>query len=274
MADQIYTKEELDAQIIRESSFNAVVGKDVVKTNEKNNAEAVKKTADEVKPYENAEGRKEPEVHKEAAGGENRGIDNLQYDRNNEKHQEDAAAQLKGFDSALHEKNHKDEELGNGKRGTDDDVKRSQEKSEKYKDERDREKVQGLVGQTLDAKEVASHTSTMTNENKYKRVRFKNTVFMSEATMQKCIPDDFKQKGLRFEMIDKVGNEFLVEWNGVRAEVISHHNKTALKENLDKMKHLMGYSQADAARGRSNASKINEEKVVNGMFETTRKLNG
>ena len=273
MADKIYTKEELDATIIRESSFNAVVGKDVVKDNEKNNADAVKQTADQVKPYVKPEGKKEPEVNKDAAGGDNRGMDNLLYDRNNEKHEKDAAAQLKGFDNAMHEKLHKDEELGNGTRGTDDDVKRSQEKSEEYKDEKERRQKQGLVGQT-NPEDTVSKKTTMTSEAKVKRIRFKNTVFMSESTMQKCIPDDFKQKGLRFEMIDKIGNEFLVEWNGVEAEVISHHNKKALDESMERMKQLMNYSQSDAARRRSNASRVNEEKVVNDMFATTRKLNG
>lgn len=125
----------------------------------------------------------------------------------------------------------------------------SKERSERDFDEN----IKGIVGRNNhdhgNSKKYKSETPFM-NEGVSKRLKFKNTVFLSESQVLSHVPDDYKTDGNRFYMQDKTGTDYIVEcvadqFGCMHVSVGGSFNKARIDEELDKMRRLAGYSFSD-----------------------------
>lgn len=83
-----------------------------------------------------------------------------------------------------------------------------------------------------------------------KRLKFKNTVFLSESQVLKRVPEDYRVDENKFYMQDKTGTDYLVECKAdpfgfVHMEVTNKLNKEKINEELEKIKRLSGYKYSD-----------------------------
>ena len=255
------------------NEFKAKLGDNVESTQKNNNSEALSATMKKVEDYLKQMDHEEPKVSKAAAGGENRGMDSLLYDRVGESFKDRVDAQLRGFDSELNEKEHGKEELGNATRGSKEDVKVGKEKADAVKKDKDTLKTNGLVSRTADKTEVEKQTSTVYESSEpYSRLRFKHTRFLSEGDVKKHIPDNYKVEGRKFYMNDNQGNEFLVEWSNGVGNILSHDNVNLVNEKFERIRNLMKYDNKAGYERTTNVLRENADNSVRTLLEKTRQM--
>lgn len=142
----------------------------------------------------------------------------------------------------------------------------STEGNEKFYDERkemrknrakreENERIKGIVGRNNHdhkAKDYSDNTAFIgVNEGVVtKRLKFKNTIFLSEAQVLSHVPDDYKTDSNRFYMQDKTGTDYIVEcvkdqFGCMHVSVNGKYNKGQINEELDKMRRLADYSYYD-----------------------------
>ena len=124
----------------------------------------------------------------------------------------------------------------------------------KRRSERDfDENIKGIVGRNNDdhgnSEKYRSKTPFM-NEGSVKRLKFKNTVFLSEAQVLKHVPDDYRVDGNRFHMQDMNGSDYIVECRAdqfgvLHTSVTEGYNRARVDEELEKMNRLAGYRFSD-----------------------------
>ena len=94
-------------------------------------------------------------------------------------------------------------------------------------------------------------SSNSFNEAKQiKRLKFKNTTFLSESHLLSKVPEDYRVDENRFYMQDKTGTDYLVECKAdpfgyVHMEIANKFNKQNINEELEKMKRLADYKYSD-----------------------------
>lgn len=110
---------------------------------------------------------------------------------------------------------------------------------------------------------------TLNENKKLKTVFFKKTTFLTEGHMISRIPDEFKNEGEQFKMKDKNGNEYIVEWNNGKANVISHLNKMKIEESFKKFHEISNYSSKDIF---GTKNKIDENTEINKVLTIIRNL--
>lgn len=126
----------------------------------------------------------------------------------------------------------------------------------KRRAERDEnERIKGIVGRNNHdhkAKDYSDNTAFEgINEGVVtKRLKFKNTVFLSEAQVLSHVPDDYKTDSNRFYMQDKTGTDYIVEcsqdqFGCMHVNVSGKYNKEQINEELEKMRRLADYSYSD-----------------------------
>ena len=126
----------------------------------------------------------------------------------------------------------------------------------KRRAERDEnERIKGIVGRNNHdhkAKDYSDNTAFEgINEGVVtKRLKFKNTVFLSEAQVLSHVPDDYKTDSNRFYMQDKTGTDYIVEcsqdqFGCMHVNVSGKYNKGQINEELEKMRRLADYSYSD-----------------------------
>ncbi len=99
--------------------------------------------------------------------------------------------------------------------------------------------------------EIDYSNKTPFNEAKQiKRLKFKNTTFLSETHLLSKVPEDYRVDENRFYMQDKTGTDYLIECKAdpfgyVHMEVVNKFNKENINEELEKMKRLAGYKYSD-----------------------------
>jgi hypothetical protein len=109
---------------------------------------------------------------------------------------------------------------------------------------------------------------TVTNQNslneakQIKRLKFKNTIFLSESHLLSKVPEDYRVDENRFYMQDKTGTDYLIECKAdpfgyIHMQVVNKFNKQVINEELEKMKRLAGYRYSDG-----------NKKVDTGKMET------
>lgn len=165
---------------------------------------------------------------------------------------EKVKAQAEGYDSALQKENHKGKE--------NKDEKAARESGKKFYDSREKQsketskKVEANAAAGLKAREIAKDMpdfykpKTAFGESKtMKRLRFKNTVFLSEDKIRSLIPEDYKKDGNKFFMTDANDNDYIVEckedkaFGYVTVEISKHQSDNEINEELERMKQLAGY---------------------------------
>lgn len=258
----VQTVGDLQRQIheTAKSNFKPVLGTNVESEEKKNNSEAYSDVEKRVKEYLKNMETETAKVDKTAAGGENRGMSSLLYDRINDSFKERVKAQMCGYDNDAAEKLHKDEKLGNAERN--EDALERKGNDEEVKKQKDELKTQGLVGRTLDKDSVKSNTSTVYKEGATVRLRFKHTRFMSENDMKKHIPDNYKVEGAKFYMMDNQGNDYLVEWAHGKADVQNFTNENTARLECEKMKELMKYSATEGYKTSTVQLRENADKSI------------
>lgn len=258
LEERRYTLNELSA-ILREekehNEFNPVMFN---KDNKKNNKEAVETMIkDTEKPYEGKVSKKEE-----------RASDNIDKDINKttldarfsvkpgKDWVEKVEAQAEGYDSVLQKENHKGEESEDEK----ETRKSGKDFYEKRKDisKEMTEKGEDVVTAGLKTKEIADKqpevykTKTAFGEGKVsKRLRFKNTVFLSEERIRTLIPEEYKKNGNKFYMTDATDTDYLVEckqdevFGYVTIGIRKCEKESEINEELDRMKKLAAYDSRD-----------------------------
>lgn len=117
------------------------------------------------------------------------------------------------------------------------------------------ERIKGIVGRNNHdhkAKDYSDNTAFEgVNEGVVtKRLKFKNTVFLSEAQVLSHVPDDYKTDSNRFYMQDKTGTDYIVEcsqdqFGCMHVNISGKYNKGQINEELEKMRRLADYSYSD-----------------------------
>ena len=158
-------------------------------------------------------------------------------------------AQAEGYPSVQNkEKNGYDQSLG-----FDGNKKFYDARKEMSKDRNDLDTIERESGLTARIKkdEIDYSNKTAFNESRQiKRLKFKNTIFLSESHLLSKVPEDYRVDENRFYMQDKTGTDYLIECKAdpfgyVHMEITNKFNKQSINEELEKMKRLAGYRYSD-----------------------------
>jgi hypothetical protein len=107
-----------------------------------------------------------------------------------------------------------------------------------------------------------------------KRLRFK-TEFKGVGNALKMIPESYKVDNKTFEMTDGVEN-YKIRWEGNltegRAVVLVASDKNLVNEDMQKMKHLMGYKSQETLGTVKGKARLDENKVFGDIWSKTRQL--
>lgn len=114
--------------------------------------------------------------------------------------------------------------------------------------------------------DLNSEEDKVNESKKIKRLKFKNTIFLSESHLLSKVPEDYKVDENRFYMQDKTGTDYLVECKAdpfgfVHMDIVNKFNKKAINEELEKIKRLSDYKYSD------DNKKVNTKELEN-MSET------
>lgn len=111
-------------------------------------------------------------------------------------------------------------------------------------------------------KQSVSSPKSIIKENKnIKTIHYKKTEFLTEGHMASIIPDEFRENGKQFIMKDKTGNEYLVEWNNNKANILEHSNKQGFNESVNRMKELYNYKSSVRESSKSYHLMENQDSV-------------
>ena len=107
-----------------------------------------------------------------------------------------------------------------------------------------------------------------------KRLNFKKE-FNGVGNALKMIPEGYKVDNKVFEMTD--GNEsYTIRWEGTlsegRAEILKASNKTMVNEDMQKMKHLMGYKSEKTLGLVKGNARLDENVIFNDIYTKTKAL--
>ena len=130
----------------------------------------------------------------------------------------------------------------------------------------------GISGADFDDEEIKK--SGPKNESKMKRLVFKKE-FNGVENALKLIPESYKIDNKTFQMTD--GNEkYEIRWEGDinegRAIVLSASDKNLVNEDMQKMKHLMGFKSQETLGNLKGSERINEDESFNNIWNKTKSL--
>ena len=119
-----------------------------------------------------------------------------------------------------------------------------------------------------------NNKSEIKESTKMKRLKFKKP-FNGIETALKVIPESYKVDNKVFEMTD--GNEnYKIRWEGSltegKAVVLTAYDKTLVKEDMDKIKHLMDFKSQDTLGNLKGKQRIEENNIFADMLKKTRTL--
>ena len=119
-----------------------------------------------------------------------------------------------------------------------------------------------------------NNKSEIKESTKMKRLKFKKP-FNGIETALKVIPESYKVDNKVFEMTD--GNEnYKIRWEGSltegKAVVLTAYDKTLVKEDMDKIKHLMGFKSQETLGNLKGKQRIEENNIFADMLKKTRTL--
>jgi len=103
-----------------------------------------------------------------------------------------------------------------------------------------------------------------------KRATFKKP-FNGMDNAIKLIPESYKVDGNEFQITDGV-ETYDIRWDINEATIIRAENKNFINEDMQKIKHLMGFKSQDTLGNLKGADRINENKSFNDVWGKTKKL--
>ena len=218
------------------------------------------------------------------------GTEMNEYDREPTKEFKDKAKEGLTGSERMGNKGGKD--VGNAEEtwgASSDDFGKEKDKNIKASTKKRQDAVKGLISFGDDIETVSKDYAPMAkhtayNENKdnnkpkikesMKRLNFKKE-FKGVGNALKMIPESYKVDNKVFEMTD--GNEsYKIRWEGTltegKAVVLVASDKTMVNEDMQKMKHLMGYKSQDTLGLVRGKSRINENAVFSDMYKKSKAL--
>ena len=105
-----------------------------------------------------------------------------------------------------------------------------------------------------------------------KRLKFKKP-FNGMDNAKKLIPESYKVDGNEFEITD--GNEtYRVKWSSLINEgiILTSSNKGQINEDMNKIKHLMGFKSQDTLGTVKGADRLDENKKFGNILNKTKRL--
>ena len=135
-------------------------------------------------------------------------------------------------------------------------------------------KSTGISGADFDDEEIKKSGKNKKVNEGMKRLVFKKE-FNGVENALKMIPESYKVDNKTFQMTD--GNEnYEIRWEGSlnegKAIVIKASDKQLMNEDMNKMKHLMGYKSQDTLGNLKGEQRINENKSFNNIWNKTKDL--
>ena len=100
-----------------------------------------------------------------------------------------------------------------------------------------------------------------------KRLNFKKP-FNGMDSAIKLIPESYKVDGKQFQITDGI-ETYDIRWDINEATVLRAENKNLVNEDLQKMKHLMGFNSQDTLGTLKGQERINENKSFNDIWDKT-----
>ena len=136
------------------------------------------------------------------------------------------------------------------------------------------EQEAGSVASNLSINENKNNKKPQIKKESMKRLKFKKD-FNGVGNALKLIPESYRTDNKEFEMTD--GNEiYRIRWEGTLSEgkavVLTASNKTMVNEDMQKMKHLMGYKSQDTLGLVRGKSRIDENAVFNDIWNKSKVL--
>lgn len=263
-----FTIGDLTNLVLESSECKPVLGNGVGSKNKTENEKAYKDAKKRAKDFDGGGDEKYPTGNAKYEKIEDNGT-LLDYEPENEvsKDMKDRIkAQALGYTSKLEMDNKIDKQADfEGNKSTYDGIKKAGQARHKAK--KDFKKT-GLQGSKYPDK--AFDNEELYEAKKYQTLLFKKTTFLTEGHMISRIPDDYKVEGKIFNMKDKTGNQYLVEWKDNSANILEHSNKQGFTESVKRMKELFGYRTVDTKT--NNVLRESEDKTLNDTLGIMRKI--
>lgn len=266
MSELTYRVGELK-QLIKESSseFKDKMGTNVEKDNKANNEKAYKDAEKRAKDFD---GGLKKQEKKTTTNREDYNGSMLDIDTDNEvspETKERIKLQASGYISKKAKDNGVEQDPS---LEFNDDFYKDREETKKKKDEHEKKiKYSGLTSQHFEPKK-----NDLFKEGKLKTLHYKHTEFLNEEHMKTRIPDDFKCEGVKFNMEDKVGNVYLVEWTDNNARVVNFYNKKQINEAMNKIKNMFNYNSSNHVTTSTANTRLNEDKSFNNVLDSARRI--
>lgn len=137
--------------------------------------------------------------------------------------------------------------------GAEEFYKTRQEMSKNRREREENERIKGIVGRNNDdhkAKDYKTHGAFINESKPLKRLKFKNTVFLSESQVLSRVPEEYKIDENRFYMQDKTGTDYLIEcrmdpFGMIHVSIENKINKQNINEQLQRINELANYKHSD-----------------------------
>jgi len=134
-------------------------------------------------------------------------------------------------------------------------------------------KSTGISGADFDDEQIKKSAKKKVNEG-MKRLVFKKE-FNGVENALKMIPESYKVDNKTFQMTD--GNEkYEIRWEGSlnegKAIVLKASDKELMNEDMNKMKHLMGYKSQETLGNLKGAERIDENKSFDNIWNKSKDL--
>jgi hypothetical protein len=109
-------------------------------------------------------------------------------------------------------------------------------------------------------------------ESKLRKLAFNKTQFINENHMLSLIPEAYKINGNKFIMKDMRGNEFTINVNEGKCNIVNKENNLILENQLKRVKELFNYNSEEAMGIMTEKEKITESAKHKQLLDTMRKL--
>lgn len=263
--------------LIKESAdkFEPKLGPNVRNANVQNNGKFYKDAEKRAKDYDGGLKEEKKEELPEKTDGNRTTIDYNPTIEPTDRYKKRVEAQAKGYNNEFEEESDTERNAEFDKDGR--ILKQFKDHNEKINKARSEIAHAGLVGKNLPKFDIEGNRLYEGDKKpKTKRLIFKNTRFMNEASMLSRIPEEYKIDEQVIYMKDGHDNEYIVECSrsektgNIELNVINYNNKKVMNEQVDKMMKLMGTDNIQNNTSMSCQQRINEDKEFNNLMNLVR----
>ena len=278
--DKEYTLNEI-RQILREANeFKAKKGVGVDSAEKSQNKKAVDDIINDVKSFDGGLGKVDKtNKKKEDVTDFNKNPLDVHFEvEPSDSYKKRSRANALGFPSEENMKNSSMKENGGlDFSGNEKFYDSQREKAEMQSDEEEVRKESGLAARVKAKAEPDKYKpkTLYTESNNMKRLRFSNTVFLSESQMLSKVPENFRKTDGKFIMMDGKGTQYMVEckydptFNYGQLKVGGKKDENSLNEQFEAMRRLASYD-SKAYQGYSVKKNEESEKQLSEAMENAK----